>query len=106
MNLFSRKSIVDWVEEARLNGGLLIDVRTPEEYRSGHIPGSVNLPLNHITLIESVASGQSVPIYVYCLSGGRSARACSLLSRMGYKKIQNIGGILSWRGEIEKGEPA
>ena len=106
MMLFARKSMTDWVEEARLNGGLLIDVRTPEEYASGHIPGSANLPLGRMEEIEAIASSRTAPLYVYCLSGGRSAQACALLNRMGYKQVHNIGGIMSWRSEIVKGESA
>ena len=106
MNLFSRKSITDWVEEARRTDGLLIDVRTPEEYDEGHIPGSVNLPLGRTDAIKAVAPSPEARLYVYCRSGSRSARACALFEQMGYKNVRNIGGILSWRDEIAEGESA
>lgn len=106
MNLFSRKSIKDWVEEARRTDGLLIDVRTPEEYDEGHIPGSVNLPLGRTDAIKAVAPDPEARLYVYCRSGARSTQACALFQRMGYKNVTNIGGILSWPGEIEEGESA
>ena len=106
MNLFSRKSITDWVEEARRTDGLLIDVRTPEEYHAGHIPGSVNIPLGRTDTIKAIFPDPEARLYVYCRSGSRSAQACALFQQMGYKSVQNIGGILSWHGEIAAGESA
>lgn len=79
----------------------LIDVRTPEEYRAGHIPGSRNVPLDQIGEIEKAVSDRDAKLFVYCLSGGRSASACAYLVRMGYTNVVNIGGIASWRGRIE-----
>lgn len=82
---------------------LLLDVRTDEEYRDGHIPGSVHLELARASEIASVAGDREQKLYVYCHSGSRSARACSLFKDMGYTQVKNIGGIASWRGTIVKG---
>lgn len=79
----------------------LIDVRTPEEYREGHIPGSRNIPLNRIHEIEKEVPDRDAKLFVYCLSGSRSASACAHLVRMGYVNVVNIGGIAQWKGRIE-----
>lgn len=106
MKLFARKSITDWVTKARGENALLLDVRTPEEFAQGHIPGSRNLPLSQAGAIGQIASDREQSLYVCCRSGARSAQACALFQRMGYKNVTNIGGILSWPGEIEEGESA
>ncbi len=79
----------------------LLDVRTPEEFKSGHIPGSVNLPLDKIGRIESLIPDKTARIFVYCHSGARSQMACRILSQLGYENVTNIGGIVSWRGPLE-----
>ncbi len=79
----------------------LIDVRTPGEYREGHIPGSRNIPLDRIGDIASAVPDRDAKVFVYCLSGARSASACASLARMGYTNVVNIGGIVRWSGKIE-----
>ena len=64
--------------------GVLLDVRTREEYTHGHIPGSQNLPLQEVTRIGAMVPDQSTPLYVHCYSGARSGRAVTALRRMGY----------------------
>lgn len=83
-------------------GAVLLDVRNPDEYAAGHIPGSVNLPLPSIAEAALRVPDKSAPLFVYCLSGSRSSSAVSALKAMGYTKLNNIGGIRAWRGEIEK----
>lgn len=80
----------------------LIDVRTVEEYRAGHIPGSVNVPLDRIYEIERAVPDKSARLFVYCLSGARSRTASSMLASMGYTDVSNIGGITQWTGKIER----
>lgn len=82
----------------------LIDVRTPEEYRAGHIPGSLSIPLDRIQNIEKAVPDRDAKIFVHCLSGARSASACAHLLRMGYTNVVNIGGIAQWKGRIETAE--
>ncbi len=77
---------------------VLLDVRTPEEYAAGHIPGSVNHPLERIQLYDG---DPSMPVYAYCRSGARSGRAVAMLQEMGYEAM-NIGGIIDYHGEMEK----
>lgn len=77
-------------------GAILLDVRTPEEYAAGHIPGSVNFPLERISTYDG-----SDPVFAYCRSGARSARACAQLMQMGYTAV-NLGGIIDYRGELEE----
>ena len=81
-------------------GAMLLDVRTPEEYAEGHIEGSKNIPLQSIERTESVIKDKSTPIFVYCRSGARSARAANILKRMGYTNVEDIGGIMSYRGKV------
>lgn len=83
-------------------GAVLLDVRSAEEYRGGHIEKSVNLPLDKIGSIEYIVEDKDTPLYVYCLSGGRSGRAVSYLKKSGYGKVKNIGGISSYRGKVVK----
>jgi phage shock protein E len=91
------------VEEQRaVNGSLLVDVRTEEEYQSGHIPGSKNIPLHAIDKISSATENKSTPLYLYCYSGARSRQAAAAVQRMGYRNVKNIGGICAWQGKVER----
>lgn len=83
---------------------VLIDVRNTDEYKQGHIQGSINLPLH----LVPVSLAQKVPdknarIFVYCLSGGRSGQASSWMMQNGYENVTNIGGITSWGGPVTRG---
>ena len=70
---------------------MLIDVRTAEEYRKGHIAGSVNIPLAQIRYFQ--IPNKSAPISVCCKGGGRAAQAKEILEARGYTNVTNIGGI-------------
>lgn len=102
LDIFKRPDINAEVEEYRNNpGALLVDVRGADEYRQGHIPGSVNLPLPSLSGRKSIGVGKDSPVYVYCLSGARSSQAAAILQRMGYNNVKNIGGIAGYKGEVE-----
>ena len=101
-NLFRRPDINRGVEEFRnIPGALLLDVRTPEEFREGRIPGSRNLPLQELDRAPSVIEHENVPLYLYCRSGNRSATAARILRSMGYTNVKDLGGINAYRGEWE-----
>lgn len=80
---------------------VLLDVRTPSEYRQGHIPGSKNIPLDRLETLTETVKDKNTPVFVHCLSGSRSAQAVLILKRMGYSKVENIGGISGYSGEVE-----
>ena len=80
------------LESIIVNGALIIDVRTHEEYKEGHINGSLNVPLNDIEKAMSWLI-KDVPTIVVCASGGRSAQAKDILDANGYTKVYNGG---SW----------
>ena len=83
--------------------GVLLDVRTKEEYEDGHIPQSVNLDVSEIQNARTLFPDPNTPLFVHCHSGARSAYAVQLLKRMGYRSVKNIGGIASYTGTVEKG---
>lgn len=84
--------INEGVKEYReTNGAVLIDVRTPEEYREGHIPESMNIPLQSINKVTRIIDDKSTPIFVHCLSGARSRQATNILKQLGYTNVKNIG---------------
>lgn len=77
---------------------LLLDVRTPQEFRSGHIFGALNLNVDDIDAERAAAlipSPDSV-VMVYCRSGRRSKSACQKLQHLGYHYLLDLGGILDW----------
>ncbi|MFW6114905.1 MAG: rhodanese-like domain-containing protein [Thermodesulfobacteriota bacterium] len=86
-------------------GGVpFLDVRGEKEYRSGHIPGAINIPRG---LLEFVV-GDKLPdkdatIVVYCKTGGRSCLASYTLVEMGYKNIKNMDG--GWKAWVAAGYP-
>ena len=84
------------------SGGVLLDVRTPQEYQSGHIPGSVNAPLQTLGDDNTLPANQDTPLFVYCHSGARSSQAVRMLNRMGYVNAKNIGGIAAYTGKVER----
>lgn len=88
---------------AQTPGAKLVDVRTPGEYRSGHIKGSVCIPLDQLEdQIGTVVPCRDTPLYLYCRSGARSGRALMVLKDLGYTNLTNLGGVMSWRGELER----
>lgn len=80
---------------------LLIDVRTPQEFREGHIPGAKNIPLQSIRSIDSRIKNKERPVFCYCYSGSRSRSAVRMMQRQGYTNVHNIGGIASYHGKLE-----
>ena len=80
---------------------MLLDVRTPQEYREGHIPGSINVPLQSLSTADQIPAGKDTLLFVYCYSGARSAQAVKALAQMGYINVKNIGGIAAYTGKVE-----
>ncbi len=75
---------------------ILIDVRTPEEFASGHIAGAINIPVQELEQrLSEVPDDQE--IVVYCRSGNRSATASQILTSQGYDGIYDMGGIIAWQ---------
>ena len=88
---------------ASSEGYIILDVRTKEEYDSGHIAGAVNLPLQDLADgPPALLPDLSQEIYVYCRSGNRSKQASQILAELGYTNVFEFGGIHSWKGEIVK----
>ena len=83
---------------------LILDVRNSEEYRNGHIPNSVNIPVDILsTKLSTLSSYRNNEIVVYCSVGIRSATASEVLARNGFNKIYNLdGGISSYKGKLTK----
>lgn len=82
---------------------ILLDVRHPEEYAEGHIPGAIHLDNDDIgTQPIGLLPDKDQTIFVYCRSGRRSKEAAQKLVELGYSGIIECGGILDWTGELEK----
>ena len=81
---------------------ILIDVRQPDEYEKGHIPGARSIPLQKLRDFSLEVTDMDTPIYVYCLSGARSARAVRALQGVGFTAVTDLGGISNYQGELEK----
>lgn len=82
---------------------ILLDVRTKEEYETGHIKNARLMPLDSIKE-ESVKNlvDKEATIFVYCRSGSRSSAAAKILVEQGYINVYNLGGIINWPYEVVK----
>lgn len=91
------KDVYDQIKKG--SDALLIDVRTAGEVEKGKIKGSLHVPLDQLesSIVEKIPDKDKT-IYVYCLSGARSAQAVLMMQQMGYKKVFSMkSGLLSWR---------
>lgn len=81
----------------------LIDVRTPEEFTEGAIPGSVNINLNSTGFLENIDKlDKAKPVFVYCRSGKRSKDAAYLLAEKGYTVYTLKGGYIHWKESSQR----
>jgi rhodanese-related sulfurtransferase len=95
MGWFSAEKRTHGGRELVKNGAMLLDVRTREEYASGHVEGARNIPVQELPARLSEVGETHRPVVVYCRSGARSAMAAQILGRAGYD-VHDIGGIGNW----------
>lgn len=102
---FYQKRIVKTVTEEEFRAGYrkaqLIDVRESNEFDGGHILGARNIPMSQLKM-RMKEIRPDMPVYLYCQSGMRSARAAQFLYRKGYKDLTQLqGGFKKWSGKIK-----
>lgn len=102
--LYQRKVVKTLTEDQFREGyrkAQLIDVREPNEFENGHILGARNIPLSQMKMRMKELRPDK-PVYLYCQSGMRSARAAQFLYRKGYKDLSHLqGGFKKWTGKVK-----
>jgi len=94
----------EWAQKVLENDNLVVlDVRTPEEFEGGYIPGALNINIyegqGFVDEVEKLDKNKNY--CVYCRSGQRSGQACAIMNQLGFENAFNLsGGILEWEGEI------
>src|SRR5687768_17254629 len=86
---------VDELADLLADGARVVDVREPDEYESGHVPGAVHVPLGTVPDSVDAFRGEG-PTYVICKSGGRSMQACDFLDGQGVDVVNVAGGTMAW----------
>jgi molybdopterin/thiamine biosynthesis adenylyltransferase/rhodanese-related sulfurtransferase len=83
------------------DGALVLDVREPDEYNEGAIPGAIHIPRGHLEAqVEGKISDKNAPVVVYCAGGVRSAFAVKTMSELGYTGAESLeGGFGRWKDE-------
>ncbi len=96
-------SLADFVS-AHATGALTVDVREPDEYAAGHVPGAVSIPLSQLgTRVDSLAAdSKGAPVYVVCAAGHRSAAGAGVLVKGGLDARSVAGGTAGW---MQAGHP-
>jgi rhodanese-related sulfurtransferase len=100
---------IEELESALQSGAKLVDVREPDEYEAGHVPGAVLVPLATVpSALDHFATDATN--YVICKSGSRSYRACEFLVDQGLDAVNVEGGTMAWiisgRGTVAGDQPA
>ena len=93
-------SVPDFAKKITDNSVVLLDVRTPGEFVSGHIAGAKNVDFDAASFASEILKLDKTKTYaVYCRSGNRSGQAAALMAKDGFKSIFNLeGGIINWQG--------
>ena len=93
----------EWEDQIKNDdNAFILDVRTPQEFEEGYIPGAVNIDiyLGQGFLEELGKLDKSKNYYVYCRSGARSGQACAIMNSIGIENAYNLeGGFMNWEGE-------
>ena len=96
-----REIAIDQVAAALDRGAVVVDVREPVEFRDGHLPGAVNIPMGQLTRRLGELD-RARPVYVVCASGNRSSAMVDVLAAAGYDATNVAGGTSAW---IRAGRP-
>jgi rhodanese-related sulfurtransferase len=82
-------------------GVIIVDVRTPEEFASGHIEGALNIDFNSGNFANEITRLNPSESYaVYCRSGSRSGQAASIMHKAGFHDVSNLnGGVIDWTND-------
>ncbi len=99
---FEPKEAMELIQKNANNPNFVIlDIRTPEEFDSGHIAGAININYHSDSFIEDLDKLDKSKTYlVYCRTGRRSGDAVSIMTRLGFKEIYRIkGDIVKWKSE-------
>ena len=101
--MFAKEFMKNQVQELTEKNGILVDVRTKEEFEEGHLPGALNIPMEEAEdRFEDECPDKERFYGLYCHSGGRSEVVTEFLQSIGYVNAKNIGGVISWSGPLVK----
>ena len=87
----------NFIEEKMNEGGQLIDVRSPIEFRQGALDGAINIPITSVQTQKDDIDN-SRPVLLYCRTGARSEMVKKYLEQLGFNQVHNIGGIQQFAG--------
>jgi phage shock protein E len=90
-------------QQLRARGVTVVDVRSPEEFEGGHVPGALNIPYDQIGRRVAEVGPRDRPVLVYCRSGRRSGIAAAELARQGYSAVYDFQSMSAWPGPVERG---
>ncbi|WP_149203754.1 rhodanese-like domain-containing protein [Actinotalea subterranea] len=76
---------------------VVVDVREPHEFDSGHVPGAVNVPMSQVVDRVGEITSLTGPVFLVCQSGGRSAQVAAWLGQQGHEVTNVAGGTLAWK---------
>lgn len=95
---YQNLSAAQFAEGVRSPEAQVLDVRRPDEFAGGHLPGARNLDVTNASFAQRIAAlDPTRPTYVYCRSGARSASAAKQLGAAGFERVFNLaGGLLDW----------
>lgn len=87
------------------SNGVVLDVRTEEEFAEGFIPNALNIDIykgqGFVYMVDELDKSKNY--YVYCKAGGRSHQACSIMKELGFENTYNlVGGMMNWNGPIQE----
>ena len=99
-NAYSNVKVTELKEHVGSDDAIILDIRTPEEVADGYVEGAKRINFydeNFMSEVEKL--DKDAEIYVYCHSGGRSAKASQMMADKGFKHVHNVeGGITAWKG--------
>lgn len=95
----TQQASLDIVDQAKSGDILIIDVRTEDEYKAGHVPGAINIPHDIIAQkLSEISAFKDKPVVVYCRSGYRATKAMKVLANNAFSDIRHLeGDMLGWR---------
>jgi phage shock protein E len=83
-------------------GAKVVDVRTPEEFASGHVPGAINIPYDQLPRRAAEIGSPATKVVLYCRTGRRSGMAADALQKAGFSNLYDFKSVTAWPGALAK----